>query len=1201
MPQLKHEYNKENVVVTISNTNGFVLPVNKVEVISDYPVQDVPNLPNQIDVKNAVSILPNGFSHIVTATFNEDSGTLDLLFNNAEEGNNVVKISSRIFAPEINRNIFPNFVLEVSSKMSTYFDYSQYPFLILNQNQILWLIIKHRLMQYEGQNIHYTHLLRSDIAALASYAEYNRYSSRNAVLKSQHYYVIMSPWTEKDDVEGGLVILDPIGDYLSSEDKRVSIDKQMMDSIARDLPIQPASESMASKSAKFVMYPHEKSFYKCAGYSTMMSSKLGVKFPVIRTIYPNKPNIPARIKTHILADCFNFQDPSEAIFSEDVYKNESSDTTMRNALVIFDEMNGSTGRLLCGEIEAAETLSKSIIYKEEIIKDQFKQIYVNEGENVLRTGNKFILGINGDDEEIAIYNAISVEVISIDDMGYGDNYRVVVRCDAEIGSSRILSTTGLKGVTKPKPTLGIVTPLNMDGNPYCDESGEELIYDVDLVCGMNSIKAKGNTVHLARAAFAHTLGLNKSEYLTSMNVDQINEVASNIGKCIWTDEFGNTKLVWCGIIQIRVNELSYMFNNVKHQKFMAESGRYLRDNGYADVYEKIWELGVDPELKEVVVELYKILTDDTACYARLDGLPVFTPDQLAHGVGPGGNKTRIFDLSDCQFDLQPMYPYESKMLNEDYNKGWYLDLSYRDGGYTRMPSAKLINLLTKELPDGSISYPVIFRNASTILRLCMEFQEDGSRNIGYLNERGHKRDYGSKSQIARYLQVISGMIYKHRDMTMSHSKLIDVFMKPQIVGVGMKQMTDAMVPENVVVILDDSTYRKLAKNSDGFFEEKGYFNALCIRNPVVWKSQTKAFAVWNYDTFKIHLFDECGVDIDEYLTRKYCGEVILLNPYDALAQMSDVDGDLMPLFMIDDYGIQRRLEDMYSENPIMHYQGGVDNIMPEEINWICEYTADELSGNNDLNLDNKPYELFSIPLYKSPDSAHTFKDYFRDSIIAKGDVGIATTQLWQLNTLLEIYKEKCDAGEIIDLDGSVIKISDEAVRYILYGYTRLIQDLVIRSIKHVVGGSSGFNPFLLDNIASGNQLNTVKYLINVVKIPKEVVKSFYRMIHWTKNTEARVTVRRYIAMFNSGRQMTSVNEALVENIEDESFYGELLRDMREVRDRISGKLDDSTYVIPTYISNISDESESSTEKDVAGEVEVYAAYETNNSPFLTAA
>lgn len=1151
--------------MAVNSTSNFVLPINKVEVINDYPVQDVPDLPKQIDIQSAVSILPVGYSHIVTATFNEDSGTLDLLFNNAEEGNNVVKISSRIFAPEINRNIFPNFILEVSSKMSSYFDYSQYPFLILNQNQILWLMIKHRLMQYEGQNIHYTHLLRSDISALASYAEYDRYSSRNAILKSKHYYVVMSPWTDNEEVEGGLIITNPIGEYLSSEDKRVSIDKQMMDSISRDLPIQPASESMASKSAKFVIYPHEKSFYKCAGYSTMMASQSGIKYPVIRTVFPNKPNIPARIKTHILADCFSFQDPSGPIFSEDVYKDGQTDSTIRNALVVFDEMNGNTGRLLCGEIEAAEGLSRSIIYKEEIIKEQFKQIYVNEGETVLRSGNKFILGINNDDEEIAIYNAISVEVMSISDMGYGDNYRVVVRCDAEIGSSRILSTTGLKGVTKPKPNLGLITPLNLDGNPYCDEDGLELVYDVDLVCGMNSVKAKGNTIHLARAAFSHVLGFNQSEYLSSMNADQIAESASKIGKCIWTDEFGNEKLVWCGIVQIRVNELSYMFNNVKHQKFMAESGRYLRDNGYADVYEKIWELGVDPELKELVIELYKILTDDTGCYARLDNLPIFTPDNLAYGIGPAGSNTRIFDLSDCQFDLQPMYPYESKILDESYNKGWYLDLSYRDGGYTRMPSAKLINLLTKQLPDGSISYPVIFRNVSTILRICMEFQEDNTRNVGYLNERGHSREYGSKSQIARYLQVVSGMIYKHRDMTMSHSKLIDVFMKPQITGVGMKQMTDAMVPENVVVILDDSTYKKLAKSSDGYYDKKGYFNALCIRNPVVWKSQTKAFKVWNYEAFQIHLFTEYDLDIDVYLSRKYCGEVLLLNPFDALAQMSDVDGDLMPLFMINDFTIQGRLEDMYTANPLKHYQGGVDNIMPEEINWVCDYTKDELSGNDDLDLEDRPYQLYSIPLYKNPDSSHTFKDYFRDSIIAKGDVGIATTQLWQLNTLLEVYKSKCDLGEVIDIDGTEVKITNEAIRYILYAYTRLIQDLVIRSIKHVVGGSSGFNPFLLDNIASGNQLNTVKYLINVVGVPKDVVKSFYRMIHWTKNTEARVTVRRYIAMFNSGRQILNFDDSLIEDIEDKSFYGELLSEMREVRDRIAGRLDDSTYVHPSYL------------------------------------
>ena len=1154
--------NTRNTIMTPTQTS---IKLDRSRVIEDYSIHDVPDLPASISIENSSLLVPEGYSNILTSSFDMDSETLNLEFSLAEEGNSTVKISSRIFAPETRSNIFPKFVLQISSLVSQRINYDDYPGLILNQNKILWLLIKHRLMQYENQNVHYTQLLRSDISKLASYGEYDRYRSHNAKLKSQNYIVIISPWTV-DKKDGGqyandndslmLKMTDPLGEYLISEDTKSTANKTLLDSIFRDLPIQPASESMASKSNKFVMYPHDKPFYSCAGYNTMMAQYNGIKYPVIRTIYQDKPNLPSRIKTHVIADCFGFVKPSELIFKEDIdnSSNGETDGTIMNALVVFDEMNDSTGRLLCGEIESSKRFADSVIFKDEIIKDQFELLFVTEGEDVVRTKNRFILGMNSEGEEIAIYNALSVKILSITDIGYGDAYKIVVRCHARTGSGRILSTTGLKGMTKPKPTLGTVQLIGQNNEPILNEDGFVLEANVDLVCGMNSVKAKRNTIFLARASLAYLID-EVDGPLVSMNEAQINNAADKIQKCLWTDENGNEKYVWCGVVQIRTNELSYMFNNVKRQKFMAESGRFLKDNGYSDVFDKIWEIGVDEDIKDVVIELQKILVDDTGKFAEIDRLPVYQPDNLYRGV----DGVFPFDISDCQFDLQPMFPYTSKLLDENYNSGWYLDLRHRNGGVTRMPSAKLLNTLTRQLPDGTISYPVIFRNLSRILKICLEPNANGMLNTGYLNDKNHDRTYGSKAQIARYLQVVTGMIYKRKDMVSSHNKLIEVFMKPQLPGVGMKQMTDAIIPQGVVVILDNRTYGKLSKHTGGFFDQEGFFNALCIRNPVIWKGQIQSFKVWNRDLFELHLEAIYGIKLNDYLVVKYCREVLLMNPEDAIQQQSDVDGDLMPLITIDDMEIQKRLMNINSFDPNNSSCGGINGILPEEMEWNQDYRKGELEANEDLNLDNQKYTLYSIALHNTPKNSSTYSRYFKDSIIAKGDVGPATTQLWALNTLIEVYRDQCSQGLVIGPKGEIVKISEKSITYFLYAWTRLIQDFVIRGIKHISGGSSGFHQFMLDKLESGNQTSTIKILRDQIKMPKNVINDLYVMIYWMNNGGYLTSIRKYIAMFNSGTTLNNANMEHIEMIRKYSFYGNLMSDMRDIELIVEGKKPSDNY------------------------------------------
>jgi len=875
----------------------------KKDKIEDYPI-NVPDFEKDIFIENIQSLIPAGYSHIVQGSYSSNTDTFDLYFENAENGKKYIKIPSRIFMPSERKNIFPNFVLEVSTHTGKRFNYSKNSGYIINQNQMLYLIILHRLMQYDGRATIYAGLLRSDIMSLANCGEYNSYSSVNAKKKSANYISIISPWTsvagkDKDGNEFiDLVMKDPIGEFLSNDDRKVSMSNKLLTAIFRDLPIQPASESMAAENGKFVVYPHDKMFYRCAGYTSAMKQYENESFPVIRSIYGRKSNLPSRLKTHVISDCYNFSDNDACLFYEDMNESLSSvDKTIKNAFIIFDDMNDSTGRLLCGEIEASETFSSNVIYKDEVIRERFETILIKEGEDVINSKGKFILGTNEEDEIIALYGFNTVKIISIEYTGYGNSCKIVARCSKQIGSSKALSTTGIKGMTKPKPDLGKVLVLDSQGLPILEEDGSVIGFDIDLVVGMNSVKGKSNTIFLARAGLSSYMGISDTPVLHSMNEDQINKEAAKIGKCLWIQKNGDEvvkKLVWFGIVQIRVNELSYMYNNVKPQKFMAESGRYLRNGGYEEVFKKIWDLGIDPDMKAIVIELQKILDDHKGFYAAPDDLPILTHDHLLYGYG--SDKVKMFELSDCQNDMQPLLPYDSKMLDEEWNLGWYLDLRKlnKDFGLVRMPSAKLINTLTSVLPDGRMSYPMIFDYASRIVEICITIKEDktyGDRDLPFLVDikSGDLTKNAGQKLVPKYLDIVHGMIYKKKDFISSHTKLIDIFMKPQVLGIGMKQMTDSIIPQGTAVILDDHAYDKLAQKTGGFFEKNGYFNALCIRNPVIWISQVQSFKIINRETFEMQLLCNHNIKLSDYLVVRFNREIFFINPEDALVQQSDVD------------------------------------------------------------------------------------------------------------------------------------------------------------------------------------------------------------------------------------------------------------------------------------------------------------------------
>lgn len=1083
---------------------------------------EVPEIPYEISIVDAIGhIIPKGFIDLVDTKSTFDGVILN--FRSAEESNKDISIPASIFSPMTHGVTFPSFILQVSTFSKSKLDYSNYPGLILNQNQLLWLTLHHRFTQFSANRIPYTHLLRDDISRLNNYGEYNSHSTHNAKVKSENSFAIISPWSRADNKDN-LIIENPIGEYV----KPITFSSAELHCIFRDFDVQASSESMASETSKFVIHDQsDKDFYKCAGYavSGLEDNRK------IKSIFPSKSNLPARLKTHVVSDAYMIKNASKAIFTEDaVDEDNNSDGTLINALVLFEKIDDEL-RFACGEIEASKEFASVEVYKDEIIRNKFSILAVKEGQKLKPVRNKFLIGLNQDAEEVSLYNFKTVDIVKIFEIGISGAYKVVAHCSRNMGSARVFSHTGLKGVTKIIPTLGSVNVV--------DASGTLTNINVDIITGPNSIKAKKNTILLAQAALAHQLGYSDKKTIDSMNEEEINSLVSKLPEVTYVDKEGNTKIATVGIIPVCVSELAYMFNNIKPQSFMSESGRYLKHGNHETLFNELWKQGVDEAKVEIVKELQMIICDNIGYGAIEETLPVYTPMQV--------QQNDIFTSSDIKSNMNPLIQYSSLILDEEYNKGWYLDLRYRDGGLTRMPSAKLINYFVTTLPNGSYIYPRIFQNVCNIINICIKRDEKTGRfNTGFLNDKKKPRDpnafreESTKSLISYYITTVRGMLHNRLNLAQNLSK-------PKVIGVGMKQMTDAKVPLGTIVMLDDYAYKKLAANTPEYFKANGYFRALCVRNPVIWKSQIQSAIVWDRELWSDYLRIAHNIDINEYLSVKHCKELLFMHPEDAILQQSDVDGDLMPVFVPASTEAQNEL-DRFRQIHSSDFSG-VDGIVQKEIDWINEYGADELSNNDIMDIEGQKYELYETAFHKN-ENANSFEDYFIDAIIAKGDVGIATFNLWALQCLLEIFKTKCDLGVVNDVNGKPMSFSDNDSATISYFYSRLVQDFVIRGIKWNEGGSSGFYPFLLSNIIkSENREMAYRFLNKDVKIEKEILDKFFIMISWAEDIDLLKTTMQFLTLYNSGKipkgDMSKINTDLIL----ETYYGKLVRPLYDIRNK----------------------------------------------------
>lgn len=1080
----------------------------------------IPNLSASLSKEEVSALIPSGFDDLFTLHVGDDGVTLR--FPNAEISNQDVTISSCFFNPLSSGVFFPKIILQIST-FSKKVDYTTER-LALNQNEFIWLMLHHRFTQISSNKIPYTHLIREDMKNLFDVSEYTNNCTHNARLKNDNTIFVISPFKNE---RNGYGFEAPVGESIKS----ISLDVGDLHSLMRDLSIQPGSETMACKS-KFVEYPLDQQFYSCPGYAmTYITESNGSKTLALETIFPIKPNIPARLKSHVISNAFEFDKPSSPIFLEDVLPNKMINKTILNAVVVFKEIDlEKNGRFLCGELETSESFSNENVRKIELIRASFQSVAVNEGEDVvLRADGSALIGIDNEGKEVSLYgfSTVTIEKIVHEDV-LTSSMKIVATCTRPIGAARIFSNTGLKGVTKPCKDLGKIHVPTVNG--------DTAILAVDMISGPNSSKAKGNGIALAKAALAKVLGYDDREEdtISTRDVALINELANKFQKVTYVNEDGVEEKVFAGILPVCANELAYMYNRVKPQSVMPESARVLTQAGYSDLVSEIYKIGISDEDRDAVYELKKILSDSHGVLAAPgeDGLPVYNLGFFAKGS--------VFSHDDLIHDLYPIAEYEvSRLIDEDYNKGFYIDLRYRNGGVIRFPSAKLINRFTSRLANGTWIYPMFLLGMSK----CLEAILTG--NIGFLNDASGN---ASKTRLVdSYLNNINQYLHARRNF-------LEVLIKPTLKGVGMKQMADGYVPRNTMIVLDNYTYGKLAKKTGGFFQEHGYFRALGIRNPVVWESQIKGYDVWDAKRFDEHCKAEHGFSIYDKLVIELCKDVLLMHPDDIVFQQSDVDGDLMPIFVPDTETSQVMLGELKEPH-----------CLDEELKWHAEYREDEISSNKDFDIEdengNITYKLNYLRYSKKVGSNPTYVGYFADSIIAKQDVGISTYNMWTLNVLSELFMHGCSDGSITEKNGKPIVYTKHQMKWVSFIYSKLVQNFVIRGIKHTEGGSSGFTPFLLDNMVSSKHRKYVQnFFIRDLNVPADVVRILFKMIFWGKETGCIKNIMGFISYHYKGSVPKKVDFEIWEKIKDQTFMGSLVVDIYDIDSNIRNLVDSGASI-----------------------------------------
>jgi len=711
----------------------------------------------------------------------------------------------------------------------------------------------------------------------------------------------------------------------------------------------------------------------------------------IITIFPKKSNIPERLRQHITSEYKRPVMPEKDPLMPEDYPAEKI-----GALCIFlnigDKEDSPFGKysLIGGEIPISKELSERQVYSSRVLLCK-KDVYVMPVGTILKPGDPIAINYNGENE--LIYNfkypGAVIQSVELQD----DLYKITLQIKTGIGVSRIINEIGLKGVTIPYRNLGYVE-LPED----ILEEGEDNRFPVSMVLGPVSMKSLNNGLKLSWIALKNVLKETHT-YIdpSSLSEDDIEALCSDLRMVKWHYN-GKVYDVYCGYVTFGVTELSADYKT-DFIRIMPETLKIMLTSNNAD-------------LEEIT---YKLLDKYSDAYSQqflreIISYFVVSQEDIDNAVSIESSEIRAMLLEmNIMIAKNP-----SEFLNNKIIKLFPNGLTLKVGSrYIKLPSLRMISNVAISfginsiyvINDFAVQIGMIYRNLRDYVKRSIDENTLYDR-ITIINEILKKR-------------IIFKLFEKHGYLASAVA----------VNGYGgyFKQMLCAFIPQGISVVIDKELEKKIvafrAENEDMPIYEIG------VRNPVIWRHQFQVKQVWTRRQFEKHIKAQ-GISLSKYIDIYSIEGCVLRSPYDILLDQSDCDGDLYPVCIIFDKEIQQRLDRYYKEN---NYK-----LKNYEQEWTDSYLNDELAKAFDHNAKFK----FHI-IEKS-----WFVNTFTNAVIAKADVGKATSSLWKFNA----------ASEFAYLNG---ELTYDEMLYVQFLYSKIVQDYVIRGIKHNDSGSSAFSKYYL--------------------------------------------------------------------------------------------------------------------------------------------
>lgn len=1108
----------------------------------------VPQIPRSATFQEAFAAFSNGLTVEGRISLSDSNGSFNIRIHN-KNGSYDLEIPSAFWNPNNTWPLFLACTTHINAKA---------PMEIMSHWELLYIMLKERIdysIRTDTNEIFPTYI-RDDINLVKEYCTYTHSNAYNARLKEANVVVLFAPY--RTDMGSSIVFKHedlPLGANFSNY---LVNDKKIIAASSKLFNIYPASESMLSNKSKIVVAMDDNGDEPIAcGFGLQKDANGDITD--FLTVFPRASALPARLKSHLNGNAFGLTEFDEAMFLQDCIvrngKLVTKDDTFKNILVVYEKVEPDTCRLVGGEIEVSPDIGNLVCFTSRHIETAFDgldSVVVEEGK-YYESDNGFVLLGTSDGEKIFVENVYGIEVKSIQETGYSDSIRIDYVAYYRSGNARITSHSGLKGVTKVMRDCGTIS--------FTDKEGKEQTLNVQGVAGVNSIKAKENTIRLAQAAFAVKYGYYKPKHesglLDSLDEEEINRAAASVPRVKYLRKRADGTAEWetklYGLISISVTEIGSHFATLKSQKMSFNALRYMEQNKEHPLAQHIMSVCMESEDHEVVEDLCKSMYDPNTVFLT-DNMDVYTLPQLA----------KMFDKNDIIRDGNSILPSSSKLLNPEFNKGFYINLgAQRSGKYMRIPSANVLNRFCGRQADGKYVYNGLIIEICKVIDAAINGKDQYWRIIPSVFENNQNRPCAFKN----FHASLAAMLYKTE---IGGQKLVQSLIVPRLKGVNLKQMHDKYVPEGVIVILDDKIYNSLRSyvyRKEEDFEtvligEFSPFMSFTFRSPFLWKTQTIISEVWNRERFAAYIRDNHGFKLEDYLDmtgNRFCA---LVSTEILRCSHSDLDGDLLQI---------TTLEGKDAQDMMRSFK--LTDVSQKMHEWDEEYIVSEASGAGKLDW-TKPYKITKVPVNMTASGDNSYIDLLCNSASAKSAVGPGTNNAWEAGMLFELYYgmlQENHPDTVVKWAGNNSKLRIQLTKSLLSSIdhisTQANEVFVINAIKHTIGGAMQYQKFMLGTIGKNTKSNdeVVKSIVNELGYSRTEALRIVQLATWATQNGALDNIKAFLRMFNKGERerfdgrVVSFNDEETfkwfELIVKHTFFGSMIKPVFDIYKQSIGLMD----------------------------------------------